>query len=96
VYGQYLTRKLEGVAEVLDARVTERGEVQAGRGDRRDTARYVATNLIGSLRVVEPERILEVVGHGIGRAKAFGCGLLCLSRPGTMLPRRYAADAGAL
>jgi CRISPR system Cascade subunit CasE len=89
VYGEYLARKLDGAAEVLDARVTERGEVQARRGGRGDVARFVATNLIGTLRVADPERFLEVLANGIGRAKAFGCGLLCLSRPGTMLARRY-------
>lgn len=96
VYGDYLTRKLEGAASVLSARVIERGEVQARRGDRRDTARFVATNLIGTLRVEDPETLGRILVGGIGRAKAFGCGLLCLSRPGTVLARRHPAEAGAL
>jgi CRISPR system Cascade subunit CasE len=89
VYGDYLRRKLEGMAEVLGARVTERGEVRARRGDRREAIRFVAANLIGTLSVVDPERFLEVMGAGIGRSKAFGCGLLCLSAPGTVLARRF-------
>lgn len=89
VYGEYLARKLDGAAEVLDARVTERGEVQARRGGRGDVARFVATNLIGTLRVTDPEQFLNIIAAGVGRAKAFGCGLLCLSRPGTVLPRAY-------
>lgn len=95
VYGEYLQRKLSGVAELIPgaddalARVTERGEVQARRGNREHVPRFVATNLIGTLRVEDPDRFLEIVGQGIGRAKAFGCGLLCISRPGTVLPRRY-------
>lgn len=102
VYGEYLQRKLEGIAELLPdadgalARVTERGEVQARRGDRNDVPRFVATNLIGTLRVTHPERFLETIGHGIGRAKAFGCGLLCISRPGTVLARRYPHRAAEL
>jgi CRISPR system Cascade subunit CasE len=102
VYGEYLQRKLDGVAELLPdadaalARVTERGEVQARRSDRNDVPRFVATNLIGTLRVQNPERFLETIGHGIGRAKAFGCGLLCISRPGTVLARRYPRGADLL
>jgi CRISPR-associated protein Cas6/Cse3/CasE subtype I-E len=89
VYGEYLQRKLEGAADVLSAHLTERGEVRARRGDRRDAIRFVAANLIGSLRVRDPARFLEIVTLGIGRSKAFGCGLLCLSSPGTVLVRRY-------
>ena len=96
VYGEYLTRKLAGAAAVRSARVTERGEVRARRGDRRDAARFVATNLIGTLNVEDPEAFRVVLAAGIGRAKAFGCGLLCLSRPGTVLARRHAAIADAL
>ncbi len=89
VYGEYLMRKLEGAAEVKSARVTERGEVRVRRGDRREPIRFVAANLIGTLRVTEPARFLEIVAGGIGREKAFGCGLLCLSAPGTVLARSH-------
>lgn len=89
VYGEWLKRQLEGAAEVLDARVTERGETRARRGNRGDVPRFVAANLIGTLRVEDPDRFLETVAQGIGRAKAFGCGLLCISHPGTVLARRY-------
>lgn|GEM_PF-496203 len=88
VYGAYLRRKLSDVANVLEARVTERGEVRARRGDRPRPILFVAVNVVGTLRVEDPERLVEVVASGIGRAKAFGCGLLCLSRPGTVLRRR--------
>lgn len=102
VYGDYLARKLDGAADLLKdrtglrARVTERGEVRARRGDRADAARFIAANLIGTLRVEDSQRLLEIVAGGIGRAKAFGCGLLCFSRPGTVLARRHLTDAGAL
>jgi CRISPR system Cascade subunit CasE len=89
VYGEYLQRKLEGVAEVRSTHVTGRGEVRARRGDRRESIRFVAANLIGTLLVLDPARFLDVVVSGIGRERAFGCGLLCLSAPGTVLARRY-------
>jgi CRISPR system Cascade subunit CasE len=99
VYREWLARKLEGAAEVDQARITERGEVRVGRGtgggrhpmDRRIL--FVAANVIGALRVVNPDLLIQQIAGGIGRAKAFGCGLLCLSRPGTVLRRR---DAGVL
>ncbi len=99
IYQEWLARKLEGVAEVDEARITERGEVRVGRGagggrhpmDRRIL--FVAANVVGTLRVVDPERFAQQVAGGIGRAKAFGCGLVCLSRPGTVLRRQ---DSGGL
>jgi CRISPR system Cascade subunit CasE len=96
VYGEYLRRKLEAVAEVASSRITERGEMRARGGDRREAIRFVAVNLIGTLRVIEPRGFLELVTAGIGREKAFGCGLLCLSAPGTVLPRRHPEAAGEL
>jgi CRISPR system Cascade subunit CasE len=93
VYADYLRRKLAGAAEVEAARVTERQEVRARRGDRAEAVRFVATNVIGTLRVSDPVRFLEVVAGGIGREKAFGCGLLCLSAPGTVLARRHPVAA---
>lgn len=107
VYGDYLAGKLGGAAELISwsadtpsgvrplARITERGEVRARRGDRRESIRFVAANLIGTLRVTDPARLLEITTEGIGRARAFGCGLLCLSAPGTVLARRY-PDAARL
>ena len=88
VYGAYLRRKLDGTAEVLDARITARNQVRARRGDRKEAIIFIAANVIGTLRVTDPDRLMEAVGAGIGRAKAFGCGLLCLSRPGLVLRRR--------
>lgn len=101
-YGEWLAGQLEGLAELVPdadgalARVTARGEVQARRGGRSDVPRYVATNLIGTLRVQDPGRFIEKIGRGIGRAKAFGCGLLLISRPGTVLARRYPDRAAEL
>lgn len=89
VYGAYLARKLDGVAEVLDARVTARGQVRARRAGEPHPITFVATNVAGILRVTDPDAFINRLAAGVGRAKAFGCGLLCLSRPGTVLPRRH-------
>lgn len=93
VYGAYLQRKLTGTADVLSAAVTERGFIRARKGLKAPTIGFVAANLIGSLRVLDPAGLQELIERGIGRSKAFGCGLLCLSRPGLVLPRRYPREA---
>lgn len=93
VYRAYLDRKLQGAARICGTRVTERGGVRAARADRRHPIQFIAANAIGSLVIEDPERFLDLVREGIGRAKAFGCGLLCLSKPGTVLVRhRLALD----
>ncbi|MGH7664310.1 MAG: type I-E CRISPR-associated protein Cas6/Cse3/CasE [Gemmatimonadaceae bacterium] len=95
VYSDYLRRKFEGAASLLSAHVTERGEIQAMRGQPLRAIRFVATNVIGTLEVTDGDRLRDLVVNGIGRARAFGCGLLCLSLPGTILPRRQTAGAPA-
>lgn len=88
VYREYLARKMEDRAHVLDCRVVERGMTKVARQGRRPIP-FVATNLVGTLRISDPAKLLTGMGQGFGRSKAFGCGLLCLSRPGSILPRRY-------
>ena len=90
VYGAYLRRRLQPAANVHDARVTTRGLVRA-RADVKGTRgiTHVATNVIGTLDVIDTNALTMIVQRGIGRSRAFGCGLLCLSRPGTVLPRRH-------
>lgn len=92
VYTAYLQRKLEGIAEVLKGRITARGQVRIRRPGQREPITFIAANLIGMLRVTDPDALVRTIAHGIGRSKAFGCGLLCLSRPGTVLPRRWRLD----
>ncbi len=88
VYGAYVTRKLDGAAVLDSCHVMERGMRTAAR--RRRGIPFVAANLMGSLTVSDPQAFLATMTAGMGRAKAFGCGLLCVSRPGTILPRRHA------
>ena len=95
VYKAYLARKLDGAAKVEGCRVVERGMTKVARRGRGPIP-FVATNLIGTLQVTDPSCLLDEIGKGLGRAKAFGCGLLCLSRPGSVLPRRYAGLTAGL
>lgn len=92
VYRGYLARKLEGLADIIELHVLERGEIQARRGDVAQPIRFVAANLVGRLTVVDPVRFLHLVVAGMGRSKAFGCGLLLVSIPGTVLPHRLRDD----
>ena len=41
---------------------------------------FSSIDFTGVLRVTEPARFLEKLGHGFGKAKAFGCGLMLLRR----------------
>lgn len=43
--------------------------------------RFSSVDYEGLLEVADPERLIETLIHGIGRAKAFGCGLMMLRRP---------------
>lgn len=89
LYRQYLQRRLGESADLHSCRVTERGMRRLSRSGKKDSIRFVQANLIGSLTVNEPGLFLSQLSAGLGRAKAFGCGLLCLSAPGSLLPRRY-------
>lgn len=93
VYGEYLARKLEAAAEVVSCHVVERGFVRARKNLKRAPITFVSTNLIGMLRVDDAQELRQIVAQGIGRSKSFGCGLLCLSRPASVLPRRYPEHA---
>jgi CRISPR system Cascade subunit CasE len=88
VYRAYLQRKLADSSDVLAGRVVGRGERTASRIGQKPI-RFVATDVIGVLRIRDPARFMEHLTAGVGRVRAFGCGLLCLSAPGTVLPRRY-------
>jgi CRISPR system Cascade subunit CasE len=86
VYRAWMAQQLDGAAVVEETRVLDRGEVRALRAGRGPIT-FIATNVAGSLVVADPDALLARVHAGLGRAKAFGCGLLCLSLPGTVLRR---------
>lgn len=92
VYADYLQRRLAGLARIDVARITERKEEKVRRSivDRAPIV-FIATNVIGTLTIVDPDGFRARLARGIGRSLSLGCGLMCLSRPGAVLPRRYGA-----
>lgn len=92
VYAEWLRTQLAEVAELGDVAVTERGLMRVRRSLARPAIPVITTNLVGSLTVREPELLVDRMAGGIGRSRAFGCGLLCLARFGSR-PRRALASA---
>lgn len=45
------------------------------------TIRFSSVDYEGLLEVSEPGRLIETLALGVGRAKAFGCGLMLIRRP---------------
>ncbi len=87
VYTAWLVRQLDGVADVNAVRVVSRGLVRVRRTPRAAPISYVQTELVGSLVVRDPEALQRRLVDGIGRARAFGCGLLCLMAHGSLQRR---------
>lgn len=50
------------------------------KAGRREAIRFSSIDYEGLLEVTDPELLIETLAHGMGRAKAFGCGLLLLRR----------------
>lgn len=48
---------------------------------RRDAIQFSTVDYEGLLEVTDPGRLIETLAQGIGRAKAFGCGLMLIRRP---------------
>lgn len=65
-----------------DARAEDYGtEVLAGhRGSRKGQPQFGILDLAGHLEVTDPAIFVGRLGEGIGRAKAFGCGLMLVRR----------------
>jgi CRISPR system Cascade subunit CasE len=52
---------------------------KSGSDSRRHAGLHAATEFIGTLRIIDSPVFLEAARTGIGSAKAFGFGMLCLS-----------------
>nr|WP_298379535.1 type I-E CRISPR-associated protein Cas6/Cse3/CasE [uncultured Halomonas sp.] len=50
------------------------------KATRRDAVQFSSVDYEGLLEVTDPGQLIETLAHGLGRAKAFGCGLM-LVRP---------------
>jgi len=51
-------------------------------GGKRDQLRFSTVDFSGELVVTDTERFANALLGGVGRAKAFGCGLLLVRRTG--------------
>ncbi|ATJ84513.1 type I-E CRISPR-associated protein Cas6/Cse3/CasE [Halomonas beimenensis] len=49
--------------------------------DKGRPIRFSSVDYEGLLEVADPGRLIETLAQGIGRAKAFGCGLMLIRRP---------------
>jgi len=88
VYIDWLRRQLgDGVAE-LDGAVAARSMVRLRPSRRAASITFVRTRLIGRLVPADPGILVTRIGEGIGRARAFGCGLVCLLPAGFHHHRR--------
>lgn len=71
--------KREGEAELLVSR-REQDSFSRGQGANRGTATLTRVQYDGLLTVTDPELLRTALTQGIGRGKAYGCGLLSLAR----------------
>lgn len=72
-----------GADEAPDVRVTRRSDLNFGKGDaagpgRRRQVTLRQAQFDGTLRVIDVDTIRAAMVGGIGRGKAYGCGLLTL------------------
>ncbi|MGX5693702.1 type I-E CRISPR-associated protein Cas6/Cse3/CasE [Dermacoccus abyssi] len=65
--------------------VSRRGTSKFSRADstsgRRGRVQLTKATYEGGLEVVDPDRLRAVLVNGVGRGKAYGCGLLTLAQP---------------
>lgn len=70
-------------AELPDLAVTRREDLsfsrRHGNGERTGTVSLRTATFDGSLRVTDADALRRALTHGIGRARAYGCGLLTLA-----------------
>lgn len=73
-----------GLKFMTEPQVTEHCQHQVyksrARPGRSKPIQFTSVNYQGVLEVVDPERFVTQVAHGIGRAKAMGCGLMLVRR----------------
>lgn len=70
------------VDPIPQVRVTRRDQDSFDKGEpaRRSTATITRAQFDGALEVIDAELLRTALTHGIGRAKAYGCGLMTLAR----------------
>lgn len=76
----WLKRKGEANGfEAVEVRVTDYSQIEIGRPSPK-RARFGVLELEGTLVVTDPAKLVEGLGRGFGRAKAWGCGLMLVRR----------------
>ena len=76
---EWIARKLATAAEIEAVSVLPHTPIYFRKGNR--GGKLATVTFDGVLRVSDPTRMSELLGNGIGHAKAFGCGLLLVRRP---------------
>jgi CRISPR system Cascade subunit CasE len=66
----WLKDRLEGAVDLHTPVLTEPGELRRGR------AQLITTTFRADATVIDPPSLAQHVRHGVGRAKAYGCGML--------------------
>jgi CRISPR system Cascade subunit CasE len=68
-----------GGFEVLELRVGSTGGVTGRQKDKPSSIQIETALFEGLLRIMEPEALREMLRKGIGRGRAYGCGLLSVA-----------------
>ncbi len=75
---EWIARKLASSGEIEAVNILPHAPIYFRKGNR--GGKLVPVTFEGVLRVNDPTRMTELLGNGIGHAKAFGCGLLLVRR----------------
>ena len=78
---KWLDRKgeLHGFA-VEDLVVEDYRQNRLPRGNRGGSPRFSILDMVGELRVIDPDAFTSAVVNGVGRSRAFGCGLFLVRK----------------
>lgn len=75
---EWLKKKLENAVSLENAEIVEKRNLYFQKGGK--AGKIVTTSFSGQIRVNDPINMLTILEQGIGRAKAFGCGLMLVRR----------------
>lgn len=78
----WLARRGELAGFSLDVETLIVESHQQHREKREASLMFTTVDLQGQLTVTDPQRFQQMLTKGIGHAKAFGCGLMLVRRPG--------------
>ena len=76
---RWLSRQLEPIARLLEARVIEAKDIYFAKASA--SGWYKTCRMFGLLEVRDPEAFIRLLEKGFGKGKAYGCGLMTIGRP---------------